>query len=97
MTGPAGRPTIFSTNEIHPRAVELLAPAAEFVVASSPTREAILGDGWEVGWLERDAAGGARVDVDGPQPPDDGEALPADGPAPAPGDDSDGASRSPDG
>ena len=63
----------------------------------APTREAILGDGWEVGWLERDAAGGARVDVDGPQPPDDGEALPADGPAPAPGDDSDGASPSPDG
>ncbi|APH70130.1 hydroxyacid dehydrogenase [Aquibium oceanicum] len=44
MTGPASPPTIFSTNDIHPRAVEHLASAAEFVVASSPTREAILAE-----------------------------------------------------
>lgn len=44
----------------------------------APTREAVLGDGWEVGWLERDAAGRPGAEDDRPQVPGAEEALPSD-------------------
>ena len=38
------RPTIFSTNDIHPGAIEMLGAAGDFVVASRPTPDAILAE-----------------------------------------------------